>query len=259
MQKYSFRITDRVQLFNLINEFKNVPQEEIINENSTTTKPIPENIEVKTETLQEENKKEVQLEFEIESNDTTILTPEESNRGSKTETDNVDESILQHAFSANYQLPDLNIEELSALEEKNISTEKVVEEIIKEEPAEIEIDTAQSFNSWLTTNKNYKESEHLDKLEITAIANHTDVTKEESPLFGETKKPKKEFFSPTAKAKESLQEDSLPVSETLAKIYALQGNFPKAISAYKQLSLKYPEKKIFFAIRIKELEKKINN
>ena len=76
--------------------------------------------------------------------------------------------------------------------------------------------------------------------------------------MAEIEKPRKEFYSPAKKAKESLSEEALPVSETLAKIYVAQGNFPKAIYAYQQLSLKYPEKKIFFANQISELEKKIN-
>jgi hypothetical protein len=50
----------------------------------------------------------------------------------------------------------------------------------------------------------------------------------------------------------------MPVSETLAKIFALQGNFPKAIFAYQQLILINPEKKIFFASQIVELQKKLN-
>jgi hypothetical protein len=71
-------------------------------------------------------------------------------------------------------------------------------------------------------------------------------------------KPKTEFFSPVKKAKESLEISTMPVSETLAKIFALQGNFPKAIFAYEQLCLINPEKKIFFASRIEELKKKLN-
>ena len=71
-------------------------------------------------------------------------------------------------------------------------------------------------------------------------------------------RPKTEFYSPLKKAKSSLDETSLPVSETLAKIFAAQGNFPKAIYAYQQLILIYPEKKIFFVTQIDELTNKLN-
>src|SRR5690606_14884508 len=120
------------------------------------------------------------------------------------------------------------------------------------------INTTQPFTSWLNSNKNKIENSDNEKLEIEAIVSNSGLTFEINEFFGEIVKPKKEFFSPTKKAKESLSEEALPVSETLAKVYALQGNFPKAISAYEQLSLKYPEKKIFFAIQIKELQKKLN-
>jgi hypothetical protein len=45
------------------------------------------------------------------------------------------------------------------------------------------------------------------------------------------------------------------ITETLAAIYFEQKNYEKALSAYKKLSLKYPEKSIYFAARIKEIEK----
>ncbi len=45
------------------------------------------------------------------------------------------------------------------------------------------------------------------------------------------------------------------ITETLATIYFQQKNYDKALDAYKKLSLKYPEKSIYFATQIEEIEK----
>jgi len=57
-------------------------------------------------------------------------------------------------------------------------------------------------------------------------------------------------------ANKSLAEEKLMVSETLAKIYEEQEYYKKAIKTYEKLSLKYPEKSIYFAGRIADLKKK---
>jgi len=54
-------------------------------------------------------------------------------------------------------------------------------------------------------------------------------------------------------AKESLEDHMDFVSETLAEIYFKQDYHKKAIKIYKQLMLKVPEKKLYFAARIKEI------
>lgn len=67
--------------------------------------------------------------------------------------------------------------------------------------------------------------------------------------------PNQRFFAADTKAKESLIENEDLVTETLAKIYALQGNISKAVRAYEILSLKFPQKSAYFATLIQNLKK----
>lgn len=126
--------------------------------------------------------------------------------------------------------------------------EKIEEEIaIIQKTEEVEINSIdisqeKSFLDWLNSGSSATEN----KIEI------------KKPPLHIVEKPKQEFFSPIKKAKESIDENRTPVSETLAKIFALQGNYPKAISVYEQLILIFPEKKSFFASQIRIITKNLN-
>ena len=67
--------------------------------------------------------------------------------------------------------------------------------------------------------------------------------------------------APPAKDKPDLSEKSTRfhadiASEYLAEIYIEQGKYDRAVEIYQNLSLKFPQKKSFFASRIEELKKK---
>jgi hypothetical protein len=57
----------------------------------------------------------------------------------------------------------------------------------------------------------------------------------------------------------SLKEDDEFLTETLARIYVQQGYFLKAIQAFEKLSLKFPEKSIYFASQIEMVRELIKN
>ena len=64
-----------------------------------------------------------------------------------------------------------------------------------------------------------------------------------------------EFFSPAKAAKKSLIDKDDIVTETLAGVYATQGNISKAIPTQEKLSLLYPEKSVYFAALIEKIHK----
>lgn len=140
-----------------------------------------------------------------------------------------------------------------------------------------------SFYDWLNPNTDRtistSQEETTDKIEIrdnqTAEIIDSEDIEELSPEKSKEKvqaivdkfiqeeprisRPKAEFFSPVKNAKESVNEDGIPVSETLAKIYELQGNYPKAILVYEKLQELMPQKINGFTVKIAELKNKMSS
>lgn len=284
LSKHAYRITDRAQLYRLIQENdqpivqvveiqqESTPVEEVhIPEIEIQTEPATElqtteieevNSVPESEVLDEPEKIEVEtaeyvgeeiIEFEdnIEVEETVIEQQaiEASER--------FDKELLSEAIVSNYNLDHLEDIEVST---EVIQKEKIVEKTLTE-PSTAPIGK-KSFSGWLRSNENEIETVDFERARIELIVDQ--FIKEEPSISRPSKtkeieeKPKREFYSPAKKAKASLDVQSMPVSETLAKIFALQGNYPKAIYAYEQLILTNPEKKVFFASQIEELQKKLN-
>jgi hypothetical protein len=113
-----------------------------------------------------------------------------------------------------------------------------------------------SFTDWLKNstaiNSEQKKRKTSAKKEASELI---DAFIREEPKLT---KPKKEFYNPVNMAKQSVEDDITFVSETLAKVYVIQGNYSKALQAYESLRLKYPEKRLYFALQIKNIRKLIN-
>jgi hypothetical protein len=74
-----------------------------------------------------------------------------------------------------------------------------------------------------------------------------------------TIQPRNESFS-TSKEQSELKMEGLDendefITETLSRIYLKQGHHQKAIDSFRRLSLKFPEKSVYFAQQIEEIKK----
>ena len=187
---------------------------------------------------------EVEAETEAETETETEAEAEELiHSGSKT-TERVDtelETLINASAATTTFIHEFN------QQSAEVDPELPKNELLKESrslPSQTEIEnTPKSFNQWLTLGEKMNNPK-LESEKTTMI-----------PL----EKPKREFYSPSKKAKESIDGNKMPVSETLAKIFVLQGNYPKAIYVYEQLIIIYPKKKSIFASQIKQLSNKLIN
>jgi hypothetical protein len=238
LRKTAISIPNRARLYNLLNA-PEVIEEEVVTEKQTTEIEHLKAIELhsdKKEPTEEELTK--QIEKEVEKNIITSF---------------VEKEVLK---THDWYKPKEKKKEVKKTEEKK-------EEI-----------NAGSFSDWLQALKKVDRVEEMTE-------SKTEEVEEESRIITDFKKsddkkakekaiidriiesdpgnirldPNQRFFEANQKAKESMLENEHLVTETLAKIYALQGNIPKAVRAYEILSLKFPQKSAYFASLIENLKK----
>jgi hypothetical protein len=139
--------------------------------------------------------------------------------------------------------------------EKNLVNSSNIE---GEEPEIIEVAAPNSlFGKWLSERARETDfgtgglAEHQVERGATAIIDS--FLKINKPTIGTLR----DIDSPSIEwANKGLAEDPSLVTETMAKLYAKQGQMGRARKAFKMLALQYPDKSVYFAAQLKKLSKK---
>lgn len=268
LKKTAIIASNRAHLFNLIHQLEN-------NEVLGITKPDTKEVVTNAEERKEETQQELSILKAAEISSELVQTPvldiiPEVKKVALSPEEVLEKEIQNQVVNsfvetevlktpdydkplATAPLPDSFTEWLALMKKNNgQSTEQLDEQIsaarskkgIKEQKA-------------AEKEKNTESTETIEKssLEARKLKNKAIIDKiiEKSPGLIRQKEEQK-FFAPDIKAKESLIENEHLVTETLARIYALQGNINKAIRAYEILSLKFPQKSAYFANLIQKLK-----
>jgi tetratricopeptide (TPR) repeat protein len=254
LHHHAFKIANRHLLYQLVMQTEDTieieagTEAEIETEAETGTEAVAETVveveaivEVEAEAVTEA---ETETETETEAEVKVEVEAEELIRSGTQTTERVDtelETLINASAATTTFIHEFN------QQSAEVDPELPKNELLKESrslPSQAEIEnTPKSFNQWLALGEKTNNPE-LETEKTTMI-----------PM----EKPKREFYSPSKKAKESIDSNKMPVSETLAKIFVLQGNYPKAIYVYEQLIIIYPKKKSIFASQIKQLSNKLIN
>ena len=257
LKKTAIVVTNRSHLFNLIQQF------EISNsviEDSDHQKLVVEEVLEPIDSTKELNILKA-TELLIENSDSEITETEFQQKTKPNAEEVLENEIAKQVVSAIVEKQMFNLSDTQFLFKQNKEPEtftdwlRLIQKSNKQLSAENILDTNIENNTDIKTRLEKgkiitQESALNKKLKNLALI---DKIIENSP--GQIKiKDDQKFYSPEHNAKESLLENEHLVSETLAKIYALQGSVNKAVRAYEILSLKFPQKSAYFASLIQKLK-----
>ncbi|WP_291119293.1 tetratricopeptide repeat protein [Flavobacterium sp. UBA6135] len=210
-------------------------------------------------------KEEIKKIIEVEIENVEISTEE---------TFSADLTILPEETEAAKEKSISNEVELEIIEDQNIPSTTIQSEAIEIEdkleigkPIAFSQNEKHSFEEWLQITK----IQPIDRTEssVLSIKPTIEATSEAKKESNSKKKkielidkfiesnpkitPAKDIVEKATIAVESSDNTQL-MTETLARVYLEQKKYQKAIQAYEILILKYPEKSIFFADRIKDIK-----
>jgi hypothetical protein len=270
LKRTAITVTNRSHLFNLIHELEKKPAKEPVKESLITNEQKPV-IQVETQSHQEEAGQELDI---LKAAELTVGSQEEAAHREKEKKEQEDAPAAELEKEIGSRL-------VNAFVEKEVLNTPELHKPVEPPRAQPE-----SFGDWLAFLKKnngqpygqIEEQVNLEKARQQSLRapevkelppkSEPDTRKqknkaiidriiEKNPGLIRTREEQK-FYAPEARAKESLLENEHLMTETLARIYALQGNTGKAIRAYEILSLKYPQKSAYFATLIQQLKNNNN-
>lgn len=244
----------------------------VIEPETEVIEPLKEETIIPSETVTDVELSREQIVLSDEKTDEEIPVEPSSVQTVTEPVIDLQKEIVAEAVNAGFEIDLLNTE-IPVLEaiEPEVLPEKTESDFVLNHPeSEIHHGSDQhfdgsrphSFAEWLkhaesaqgAERKSAVEEEKMEE-ELSPFDLIDKFIREEPKISRPTKT---EFFNPVNMAKQSVSDDITFVSETLAKIYVLQGNYQKALQAYENLRLKYPEKRLYFAAQIKNIRKLIN-
>ena len=257
LKKTAIVVTNRSHLFNLIQK---VDISNIVIEDSDHQKLVVEEVLEPTDSTKELNILKA-TELLIENSDSEISETGVQQKTKPNAEEVLESEIAKQLVGAIVEKQMFNLSDTQLLFKQNKEPEtftdwlRLIQKSNKQLSAEniLEVNTENNTDIKTRLEKGKiitQESALNKKLKNLALI---DKIIENSP--GQIKiKDDQKFYSPEHNAKESLLENEHLVSETLAKIYALQGSVNKAVRAYEILSLKFPQKSAYFASLIQKLK-----
>ncbi len=257
LKKTAIVVTNRSHLFNLIQK---IDISNIVIEDSDHQKLVVEEVLEHTDSTKELNILKA-TELLIENSDSEISETGIQQKNKPNAEDVLENEIAKQVVGAIVEKQMFNLSDTQLLFKQNKEPEtftdwlRLIQKSNKQLSAEniLEVNTENNTDIKTRLEKGKiitQESALNKKLKNLALI---DKIIENSP--GQIKiKDDQKFYSPEHNAKESLLENEHLVSETLAKIYALQGSVNKAVRAYEILSLKFPQKSAYFASLIQKLK-----
>lgn len=268
--------------------FENIVSNEFMEEDSSLTqlKAIDSNSEIINEQkISEElvNNNNIEIErIEDHSKIQLLLTngDDKDNKkiflNSDVSYTNIEKLGISHLFTSSIEKENEenfeNKEKSTEIEHSEIE-EEVKEDLVGNEINEIQLSepsienkqeeiTLESdkltFNQWISLSKQKKalKSEKVipqQEKQNSIISNFIENNPKIKPVAKDTKYSKDVEFK-----KEEIQDIANLMTITLAQLYVEQGKYDTALTAFKILSLKYPEKSSYFASEIRRI-KKIKN